>query len=219
MDGRDKNTMHTKPNILIVDDQPEYREILRIALNEKYAVATACDAENAFKYMSDYPVDLVVLDYRMPKIDGLTALREIKKRHPDTKVIMMTGYAPLDTIQNSLRLGVSAFFMKPFVIDKLLYTIDEALQTGTSGKGRDNKGSTEYKISSDVLKATNKCRENFSCLTGIKDCLCEVTRYVDKGVLFINPPEHKSCNYMTLFGHSYLCNCPTRNEIYRVYRK
>lgn len=211
--------MSKTARILIVDHSRELREFLRIILLEKYATATVSNTEDAFKYIADFHVHLILLDYQMPEVDGITSLNKIKKSHPDTKVIMMSGYAPIDTIQNALRLGVYAFFMKPFDIDKLLYTIDEALQPRASRSGPGNTVGMEFKISSDVLKVTNKCKENFSCLNSKIDCLCEVTRHVDTGVSFINPPEHKKCNYMTPFGYSYLCNCPTRNEIYRVYKK
>jgi two-component system response regulator (stage 0 sporulation protein F) len=78
--------------------------------------------------MDNYPVNLVLLDYEMPNMNGIAALEEIRRRHPDTLVIMMSGYAPADIRQKAIDLGVFAFFMKPFDIDKLLNTIDEALQ-------------------------------------------------------------------------------------------
>ena len=115
------------PRILIVDDERDMRESLRLTLEDKYAVATVCEAEDAFKYMADYSVNLVLLDFKMPRIDGITALVEIKKRHPDTEVIMMTAYAPPETIRKVFSLGAFAFVMKPFDIDKLIFTIDKAL--------------------------------------------------------------------------------------------
>ena len=119
--------MSKTPRILIVDDERDLRESLRLTLEEKYAVATAGEAEDAFKYMADYSVNLVLLDFKMPGIDGITALGEIKRRHPDTEVIMMTAYAPPGTIQKVFSLGAFAFVMKPFDIAKLINTIDEAL--------------------------------------------------------------------------------------------
>jgi DNA-binding NtrC family response regulator len=127
-----QKTMSKKPRILIVDDQQELRESLSFILKEKYAAATAGSAKDALKYMDDYPVNLVLLDYEMPKIDGITALGEIRKRHPDTVVIMMSGFAPADITQKAFNLGVFGFFMKPFDIDKLLNTIDMALQKQVS---------------------------------------------------------------------------------------
>lgn len=114
--------------ILVIDDQFELREFLSFTLKDRYDVATAGGAEDAYKYMDEHFVNLVLLDFKMPKIDGITALEEIKKRHPGTEVIMMTGYAPVDTIQKAFDLGAFAFFMKPFDMNKLLIALDEALQ-------------------------------------------------------------------------------------------
>ena len=120
--------------ILIVDDHFEIRESLRLTLKDKYDVSTACEAQDAFMHMASCSVNIVLLDFKMPKIDGITALTEIKKRHPDTEVIMMTGYAPVDAMQKALNAGAFAFFMKPFDINKLINAIDEALQKSTSRK-------------------------------------------------------------------------------------
>ena len=117
-----------KARVLIVDDQLEIRESLWFTLKDKYAVATAGAAEEAFKYMDEHYFNLVLLDFKMPRIDGITALKEIMKRHPGTEVIMMTGYAPADTKQRAVNLGAFAFFMKPFDIDTFVCTIDEAVQ-------------------------------------------------------------------------------------------
>ena len=114
--------------ILIVDDHSKIRETLRLTLKDKYDVATACEAQDAFIHMASCPVNVVLLDFKMPKIDGITALREIKKRHPDTEVIMMTGYAPVDAKQKAFGAGAFDFFMKPFDIIELIAAIDKALQ-------------------------------------------------------------------------------------------
>jgi DNA-binding NtrC family response regulator len=118
--------------ILIVDDHSAIRETLKLILKNKYDVAAACDAHDAFIYMASCPVNIVLLDFKMPKIDGITALMEIKKRHPDTEVIMMTGYAPADAIQRAFNAGAFAFFMKPFDIYRLISAIEKALQKSES---------------------------------------------------------------------------------------
>lgn len=126
--------MQGKPKILIVDDQLELREVIRFVLKDKYLVAAVTGAEEAFKYMADNPVNLVLLDINMPKIDGITALQEIKKSHPETEIIFVTAYATLETIRKALNLGAFGFLMKPFDHDKLINIIDEALKNGGSSK-------------------------------------------------------------------------------------
>lgn len=121
--------------ILIVDDHPGLRDSLRLYLQDMYAVATAGAAEDAIKYINDYSVNLVLLDIGLPEMDGITALTEIKKRHSDTEVIMMTAYAGPETVRNAFRLGAFAFFIKPFRLDELADAIDRALQKQSEAQG------------------------------------------------------------------------------------
>jgi hypothetical protein len=74
------------------------------------------------------------------------------------------------------------------------------------------KGNME--VSEDILKQTRRCKKNFSCLNGSGECCCEVEGTSGYNVLFVNPESNRDCNYCTLFGKSFLCHCPTRNEIY-----
>ena len=100
--------------MLIIDDQVAPRESIRMILKDKYAIAMAAEATEAFKYMAEDPVDLVLLDIRMPKIDGITALKEIKKRHPETEIILLTAYATHETTQSALKYRVVGYLIKPF---------------------------------------------------------------------------------------------------------
>ncbi len=119
--------MHEKPEILIVDDKHEIREVIRFVLKDKYSIATAGGAEEALKYLASGPVKLVLLDINMPKADGITVLSEIKRVYPDTEVIMVTAYAPLETVRAAVRLGAFGFLMKPFDVGALTRMVDEAL--------------------------------------------------------------------------------------------
>lgn len=128
--------MQSRLKILIIDDQLSSRESIRMVLKDKYAIATAAGAAEAFKYMAENPVALVLLDIKMPVMDGVTALKEIKKRHPEAKVILLTAYATLETTQKVLKLGAFGYLMKPFDKDKLLEIVDRALKNRTSSKPR-----------------------------------------------------------------------------------
>ncbi|MDP3296971.1 MAG: response regulator [Thermodesulfovibrionia bacterium] len=120
--------------ILIIDDQVAPRESIRMILKDKYAIAMAAEATEAFKYMAENPVDLVLLDIRMPKIDGITALKEIKRKHPETEIILLTAYATHETTQKALKSGVFGCLIKPFDKDELLDIIDRALKKRHSNK-------------------------------------------------------------------------------------
>jgi DNA-binding NtrC family response regulator len=126
--------MKSKVEILIIDDQLSPRESIRMILKEKYAISTVTGAIEAFKYMAENLVELVLLDIKMPKIDGITALKEIKKKHPETEVILLTAYATPKTIQNTLKLGAFGYLMKPFDKDDLLDIVDRALKNQPSRK-------------------------------------------------------------------------------------
>jgi hypothetical protein len=72
-------------------------------------------------------------------------------------------------------------------------------------------------INEDILKKTTDCTNNFSCLSGEKECLCEARGMAGYNSLFINPKSNRDCTYLNPFGSSFFCFCPTRNEIYRQY--
>ena len=73
-------------------------------------------------------------------------------------------------------------------------------------------------ISEDILGETISCEKNFYCLSGDPKELCEMESLNPQKVYFIKNPKDKRCIYTLSFGGSYICNCPTRREIYRRYR-
>ena len=120
--------MLKRPTILAVNDQMQFREFIRSILKDKYEVITAGGVEGAFKYMADYSVDLVLLDVKVARLDGISVLKEIKEKYPGTEVILITAYASLETIRKAFKLGAFGFLMKPFDIDRFIDTVDEALK-------------------------------------------------------------------------------------------
>jgi DNA-binding NtrC family response regulator len=126
--------MSVKATVLIIDDQRELRDFLYCILKDKYTVAMIGEAEEAFTFIAEHSVNVVLIDYNMQKIDGIPAIGEIKKRHPDTEIIMMTGNAAPDIREKAFSLGAFAFLMKPLNIGELFETIDAALPKSTSRK-------------------------------------------------------------------------------------
>jgi DNA-binding NtrC family response regulator len=90
-------------------------------------VATVYSAADAYSHMADNKVDLVLLDIRMPEVNGLEALKEIRKRHPQTTVVMMTAYTTEDNLRKSLEAGAKGFISKPFELDAFRAYVDKAL--------------------------------------------------------------------------------------------
>ena len=113
--------------ILIIDDDISVSTVVKLALEGKYDVAVTTSASSAYKYLSEYKIDLVLLDIKMPKINGIEALREIRSKHPDIIVIMLTAYASTDNIKQAKILGAHKFISKPFEIDELRSYVDRVL--------------------------------------------------------------------------------------------
>ena len=113
--------------VLLVDDEPDFVAPLtnRLALR-KLEVITAGSGEEALRALQDQPVDVVVLDVKMPGMDGIEAIRQIKKRHPLVEVIMLTGHASLEASIEGMELGAFDYLLKPAAIDELVYKIQDA---------------------------------------------------------------------------------------------
>ncbi len=121
-------TMADKNSILVVDDEEALRTVLSSELEgEGYAVASAGDGDEAMTALQEKAFDLVLLDIKMPKVDGFEVLRFIKERYPTTKVIMLTGFADLKNAIESKKLGAEDFVSKPYDLVDLLTTIERVL--------------------------------------------------------------------------------------------
>lgn len=117
-----------KQSILVVDDEPSLRSAMCAQLKEQgYSVSSAEDGEVAIKTLRAMTFDLILLDLKMPKVDGFEVLRFAKKKHPKTKVVMMTGFADLNNALDSKGLGADHFIAKPFERKELLSVIHRLL--------------------------------------------------------------------------------------------
>jgi DNA-binding NtrC family response regulator len=120
--------MAEKNSILVVDDEDALRTVLSSELeSEGYSVATAGDGDEAISVLQAKSFDLVLLDIKMPRVDGFEVLRFIKERYPATKVIMLTGFADLKNAIESKKLGAEDFVSKPYDLVDLLTTIERVL--------------------------------------------------------------------------------------------
>jgi DNA-binding NtrC family response regulator len=119
-------------SVLLVDDEEEFLETLvkRLA-KRKLDVTGVTSAEDAIRVLSEKPVDIVVLDVKMPGMDGLEALRQIKCTSPDVEVIMLTGHANMEAAMQGMELGAFDYLMKPMDIDELLYKLQDAYKKKT----------------------------------------------------------------------------------------
>jgi two-component system response regulator PilR (NtrC family) len=120
--------MAKKNSILVVDDEEAIRTILGGELvNEGYDVRTAGDGDEAINELDKATCDLVLLDIKMPKLNGFEVLKYIKEKHDHTKVVMLTGFADLKNAIESKKLGADDFVSKPYDLVDLLTTIERVL--------------------------------------------------------------------------------------------
>ncbi len=111
-------------NILIVDDEEMQRTMLRQFLEKQgYRVFTAADGGEALGVFMEYPVELVLLDHRMPDMNGDELLARLKEINPATRAVMITAYGAVDTAVRVMRLGADHFFEKPIDLQELLAVV------------------------------------------------------------------------------------------------
>ena len=115
--------------VLFVDDEIDFLETLMKRMKKRgVSVAGVGSGEQALDYLSEQPVDVIVLDVRMPGIGGINTLREIKKIDPLMEVIMLTGHASIEVAIEGMQLGAFDYLMKPADFDELLYKIQDAFK-------------------------------------------------------------------------------------------
>ena len=118
-----------KPRILVVDDEEIARKNLEhILRKENYTVVTVENGLEAVKKMEASDYDVILTDIRMEKVNGIEVLEKVKSKYPDTKVIMITGYASINSAIESMKKGAFHYIEKPFKIDKVRSVVKQAVE-------------------------------------------------------------------------------------------
>lgn len=118
-----------KQKVLIVDDEISILQSLSgILLDEGYGISTASSGREALELAKKDPPDLILLDVWMPGADGLTVLEQIKKLSPQVPVIIISGHGTIETAVKATRMGAFDFLEKPLSIDRVLVSIQNALE-------------------------------------------------------------------------------------------
>jgi len=128
-----------RARILVVDDEVGPRESLRMILKPHYEIATAESGDTALKTLSAFNPDLVFMDIKMPKMDGIELLRRIKAIDPTIEAVMITAYASLDTVKNALTHGAFEYLIKPFSRVDLEETVRRALARRQTELGKSSQ--------------------------------------------------------------------------------
>jgi DNA-binding NtrC family response regulator len=115
-------------NILLVDDEIPFLETMTKRLAKRdFATATASGAPEAIKLLEkNSDIEVVILDVKMPEMDGLSALKILRQRFPLVEVIMLTGHATIESAIEGMKLGAFDYLMKPCDMEQLVSKVSEA---------------------------------------------------------------------------------------------
>jgi two-component system chemotaxis response regulator CheY len=128
-------------HVLIIDDEPEVRDVIRLQLSgTRYEVIEAEDGEQGIEFLNEnaLTVDVIICDVRMPKINGVEAVKYFRREYPSTPVIVLTGYPDVNLAVEFMKQGAVEYLVKPVEKEQLIEAVDKAagkrtLFSGTAG--------------------------------------------------------------------------------------
>ncbi len=128
-------------NILVADDQQEACDLIKKMLEiEGYTIFQAYNGKEALGVVQNFPIDVTILDIKMPVMDGIEALKKIKQIDPSIEVLIMTGYSDFKTLKQTIGdFGAFDYLSKPFKRDELIHAVHNAFLKRESNRGKDHK--------------------------------------------------------------------------------
>ena len=167
-------------NVLILDDEIGFRdEISEFLKDEGYNILTAGLPSEAIKLIADNDIDIAVFDIRMPEMDGLSLLQQIKQEYQEIEIIMMTGYGDMASVIKAMRYGAVDFLKKPFKLTE----IKEIINRVSKYRSVKSKIKKESNIFKDMLDDKLHMIGNSPALKKIFDLIVRVSRSDDATVL------------------------------------
>ncbi len=146
---------HARPRILIADDDLDTRNILSDWLTHQgYATLTAADGEKALAAGMAHPLDLALIDVRMPGPAGMELAARLRERHPDLGVIIITAYGSIQDAVEAMRGGAFHYLPKPLAIKQVLAAVEGAL---ARGGGRGQVGEKAGDLTVDLTRRQVSC--------------------------------------------------------------
>ena len=131
-----------KKKVLIIDDEKNIRLTLSESLETvNYEVDTAVDGEHGINKYNEFKYDVVLLDMKMPGIDGMEVLRRIKYQNPFQNVIMITAHGTIETAVEAMKLGAIDYIRKPFTLDEIRSIVKHVLERAHVDEGDVGKSS------------------------------------------------------------------------------
>ncbi len=117
------------PNILIVDDEQSYRQLLSLVFQtDGNNIRTAMNGRQALEALQEEPADIIISDVKMPDMDGIELLRNVRETLPDIGVVLMTAFASVETAREAFKLGADDFITKPFDVEELKLIVRKTLE-------------------------------------------------------------------------------------------
>jgi PAS domain S-box-containing protein len=154
-----ENIEKRKSNLLVIDDEVGIRDLLARTLSQKFNVTVAADGMSGIEELKKKKFEVVLTDIKMPGMGGISVLNKIKEMDSDTEVIMMTGFASMDTAIESLRDGAFDFVNKPFDVRQLESRIQKAIES--------------YYAKKDIILLNDGLKKAYIDLEKLKDSLEE----------------------------------------------
>jgi two-component system, NtrC family, response regulator AtoC len=155
------------PSILVIDDDASIRETLELYLTEEeYTVDTAQNGTEGLNKYVHNPADVVILDIRLPDVDGFSVLEDLKEENENVKVIMITAFHDMETTINAMKGGAFDYIHKPVNVDELDMAIKKALKSLEMEKkieGLLTEPSRNFRVG-DIIGTGNEMREIFKTI-------------------------------------------------------
>ncbi|MDY6793560.1 MAG: sigma-54 dependent transcriptional regulator [Thermodesulfobacteriota bacterium] len=175
--------MHNK-RILVVDDEENVRKLLfEVLTKERYNVNVAESAQKALDMLVELPIDLVLMDIRMPGMDGIEAFHIIRENYPKVTVIMMTAFVSIDTAVEAMKMGAYNYISKPFDISEIKVTVKRALEIQKlTEEVRDLRHEIQNEFSiSNIIGKSDKMKEVYKIIGRVADSYSNVLIHGESG--------------------------------------
>ncbi len=148
-------------NILVIDDELGPRESIRMVFKDTHNVFLAEDGFKGIEILKKEDIDVIILDLKMPKINGIETLKKIREIDKDVPVIILTGYGDVDTAKKAIHYGTMEFLSKPFNVEDIIKIVNKAIE-GRRTKLRSEKLKEELKELNEQLKERISNMENLA---------------------------------------------------------
>lgn len=166
-----KDAMNKKATILVVDDENGVRQSFKLVLGDQYEVLLSGSGKDALNTFNQNSVDLVLLDIRLPDMDGLALLEKFKALDPNAEIIMVTAVKEIQSAVKAIKTGAYEYIIKPFEVDDILTVINRALEKRHLVKEvlylRDEL--QRYLPFEEMVGETDRMRNVFELITTVAD--------------------------------------------------